>query len=74
MHACSLISVGLVHEVGSFLGGWEALVDEGEVSIEEHLVVLEVVLLARQELVHLHQVRAVHGLSLLIEQRSGLDK
>ena len=49
----SFLSVGLVHEIGNLIGGWEALVDELEVVIVESLVIFKVVLLALEESVHL---------------------
>jgi len=49
----SFFSVGLVHEIGNLIGGWEALVDELEVVIVESLVVFKVVLLALKEPVDL---------------------
>ena len=49
----SFLSVGLVHEIGNLIGGWEALVDELEVVIVESLVVFKVVLLALKEPVDL---------------------
>ena len=49
----TFLSVGLVHEIGNLIGGWEALVDELEVVIVESLVVLEVVLFSLKELVDL---------------------
>ena len=53
-----------MHEIGHFVGGWEALVHEFEVVVVESLVVLEVVLLATEESVDLDLPGGVERLAL----------
>ena len=64
-----------MHELADLVGSGVASVVELEVVVQELRVLLEVVLLASEELVDLHEVRAVERVSFLdnetISLRSG---
>lgn len=47
-----IYSIVFVHKIASFLGRWEALIDELEVVVEESLLLLESVIFTGEELIN----------------------